>query len=80
MTRARQQQLKTILLGLLPDDHSAVGNSTLLEQFQVAARDAGFKAIDEDDFKAAREALVESGQAIKGKGRGGGAARATGAA
>lgn len=80
MTRARQQQLKTILLGLLPDDHSAVGNSTLLEQFQVAARDAGLKSIDEDDFKAAREALVESGQAIKGKGRGGSTARTTGAA
>ena len=71
------EQLKTLLLALLPDDHSTVGNITLLAQLQASARDAGLKAISEGDFKAARDALVADGQAIKGKGRGGSLARAT---
>lgn len=73
------EKLKTLLLALLPGDHSAVGNITLLTRLQASALDAGFKAIGEDDFKAARDALVADGQAIKGKGRGGSLARATGA-
>ena len=73
------EQLKTHLLVLLPDDHSTVPNITLLAQLQASAHDAGLKAIGEDDFKAARDALVADGQAVKGKGRGGSLARATGA-
>ena len=72
------EQLKTLLLSLLPKDHSAVGNITLLAQWQAAARDAGLKPLGEDDFKVARHALVAEGQAVKGKGRGGSLARATG--
>lgn len=79
MAETRQQQLQSILLQLLPADHSAVGNLALWEQFKAAALDAGIRATD-DAFKAAREALVESGQAVKGKGRGGSTARATGPA
>lgn len=74
-----QQQLQSILLQLLPADHSAVGNISLWAQFQVEAQAAGFDAITDADFKAARDALLESGQAIKGKGRGGSTACATGA-
>lgn len=73
------EQLKNLLLALLPDDHTTVGNITLLAQLQASARDAGLKPIGEDDFKAARDALVANGQAVKGKGRGGSLARATGA-
>ena len=73
------EQLKTLLLALLPDDHTTVGNITLLAQLQASARDAGLKPIGEDDFKAARDALVTDGQAVKGRGRGGSLARATGA-
>jgi adenine-specific DNA-methyltransferase len=73
------EQLKTLLLALLPHDHSTVGNLTLQAQLQAAARDAGLKPVGEDDFKAARDALVADGQAVKGKGRGGSLARATGA-
>jgi adenine-specific DNA-methyltransferase len=79
MTGARQQQLKTILLDLLPSDFSTVGNVTLLARFQVAASDAGLNSIDDDAFKAIRDALVADGKAVKGKGRGGSTARATGA-
>jgi adenine-specific DNA-methyltransferase len=78
MPGTRQQQLQDILLGLLPSDHTAVGNGALLALFQEAAKAQGVKA-GEGDFQAAREALVASGQAIKGKGRGGSTARATGA-
>jgi adenine-specific DNA-methyltransferase len=72
------EQLKARLLALLPDDHSAVGNISLLTRLQAHAREAGLNPITEDDFKAARDALVASSQAVKGKGRGGSLARATG--
>ena len=75
-----QQQLTTLLLNLLPADHITVGNITLLEQFLAAAQAAGHQPPGtEDDFKTAREALVAAGLAVKGKGRGGSTARATGA-
>ena len=76
-----QQQHQTLLLNLLPADHTTVGNITLLEQFLAAAQAAGHQPPGtEDDFKTAREALVAAGLAVKGKGRGGSTARATGAA
>lgn len=75
-----QQQLTTLLLNLLPADHTTVGNSTLLERFLAAAQAEGHQPpATEDDFKMAREALVAAGLAVKGKGRGGATARATGA-
>ena len=80
MANERQQQLETLLLGLLPADHTTVGNITLLPQFLEAAQASGISPpASEDDFKTARESLVASGLAIKGKGRGGATARATGA-
>lgn len=72
------QQLQSILLQLLPADHSAVGNISLLAHFQAATQAKGIRLLSEDDFKATREALVASGLVIKGKGRGGSTARATG--
>jgi len=77
MTDTLQQQLKAILLALLPEDHTSVGNITLLEQFQLAAQGAGLNAMGDDAFKAARDALVAKGQAVKGRGRSGSTARAT---
>ena len=68
MAQTRQQRLESILLQLLPADHSAVGNIALWEQFQAAAQSDGVADATEAAFKAAREALVESGRAIKGKG------------
>ena len=72
------EQLTSLLLALLPDDHCAVGNITLLAQLQASALDGGLTSIGEDDFKTARDALVAQGRAVKGKGRGGSLARATG--
>ncbi len=80
MTGSRQQQLQSLLLDQLPSDHSAMGNPVLLVQFQSAASISGLGPLSEDDFKSARDALVERGAVVKGKGRGGSTARATGAA
>ena len=71
--------LTALLLQLLPADHSVVGNGTLLNQFSTACQGAGLGPVTPDDFQAAREALVANGQAVKGRGRGGSTARATGA-
>ena len=80
MSNERTQQLQALLLNLLPADHTTVGNISLLEQFLAQAQQAGTTPpATEADFQAARDALVASGQAVKGKGRGGSTARATGA-
>ncbi len=83
MAETHQQQLQSILLQLLPADHSAVGNGALWQQWQAAAQTAGAVSngppVTEDDFKTTRDALVAAGQAVKGKGRGGSTARSTGA-
>lgn len=80
MIDERQRQLEVLLLGLLPANHTTMGNITLLGQFLATAAQGGKfnPPATEDDFKSAREALVQSGQAIKGRGRGGATARATG--
>jgi adenine-specific DNA-methyltransferase len=41
MPKDRQQQLQSLLLGMLPADHRTVGNITLQPQFLDAARAAG---------------------------------------
>ena len=69
------QQLQELLLHLLPGDGTAVGNISLLAQVQAAAAAAGHAAPTEDAFKIAREALLASGQVVKGRGRGGATAR-----
>mgnify|MGYP000703417998 CR=1 FL=1 len=61
-----QQQLTTLLLNLLPADHTTVGNSTLLERFLAAAQAEGHQPpATEDDFKTAREALVAAGLLVR---------------
>ena len=81
MSKDRQTQLQSLLLGLLPADHSTMGNLALLTRFLQAATQTGINpGATENDFKTARDALVAAGLAVKGKGRGGSTARATGAA
>jgi len=71
--------LTALLLQLLPADHSAVGNGALFNQFSAACQAAGLGPVTQEVFQAAREALLAAGQAVKGRGRGGATARATGA-
>ena len=61
MAMAQQQKIRSILLDLLPEDHSPVDNITLLEQFTGAARDAGLNSIGEEAFKITCDELVKAG-------------------
>jgi len=63
--------LQDTLFQLVPEDGSAIGNQSLLERFLGVAKGAGAA-----DFEAAREALIEQGKLVKGKGRGGSVRRA----
>ena len=67
MPGTRQEKLQIIILQLLPADHSGIGNLTLLQKI----RELNGTDTTDAEFQAARDALVASGQAIKGKGRGG---------
>ncbi|MFW9595052.1 MAG: hypothetical protein ACMV1D_06100, partial [Macromonas sp.] len=77
MTDSTLEQRQQALLSLLPADCTTVGNQTLLAQFTEARRQAG-DAVGEAEFSAAREALLAAGLIVKGRGRGGATARATG--
>lgn len=74
-SQQEHDQLQHLILQLLPQDLSFIGNITLLQQLAAAAATPP----SEGAFKAAREALVTAGHALKGKGRGGSTARAVNA-
>ncbi|MCZ8280003.1 MAG: site-specific DNA-methyltransferase [Acetobacteraceae bacterium] len=65
------QDIAGILYAILPEDGSAIGNASALTQVRVQVPD-----LSEEDYAAAREALVASGRCVKGRGRGGSIARA----
>jgi adenine-specific DNA-methyltransferase len=67
MPGTRQEKLQTIILQLLPADHSSISNLTLLQK----VREVNGADTAEAEFQASRDVLVASGQAVKGKGRGG---------
>ena len=71
------QQHQDLLLKLLPEDCTTVGNQSLQQRFLEASLAAGMVAT-ETDFLSAREALLAAGLVVKGRGRGGSTARATG--
>ncbi len=62
MAETRQQRLESILLQLLPADHSAVGNIALWEQFQAAAQSDGVEVNGFDYFDTAKGELVSGGK------------------
>jgi len=64
------QDLAEILYAILPEDGSAIGNASALAQLRVQVPD-----LSEEDYAAARDALIASGRGIKGRGRGGSIAR-----
>lgn len=75
MADERQQELEQLLLALLPADGSFIGNGSLAKQLAVAALDIG-RVVNDEDFAALRESLVQRGLIVKGRGRGGSSARA----
>ncbi len=65
------QDIAEILYSILPEDGSAIGNASALTQIRAQVPD-----LSEEDYVAARDALVASGRGVKGRGRGGSIARA----
>jgi adenine-specific DNA-methyltransferase len=65
------QDIAEILYSILPEDGSAIGNASALTQVRAQVPD-----LSEEDYAAARDALVASGRGVKGRGRGGSIARA----
>lgn len=79
MTKADPQVLRSLILEVVPADGAGIGNQSLHEGVQQAARHAkaGFS---ESAFEQAREALIVDGTLVKGKGRGGSVRRSQPAA
>jgi hypothetical protein len=61
MSSGRQQPMVALLLDLLPPDGTRVANGRLFERLHDAAHAAGLRC-GEQDFAAAREALVACGR------------------
>jgi len=64
-------QLSEALLAAVPIDGSSIGNQTLFERLK-----AQLPEISEEQLWAARDALIEQGVLVKGRGRGGSVLRA----
>jgi len=64
-------ELEQALLALVPVDGSSIGNQTLFERLK-----AQLPGISEEQLWAARDALIEQGVLVKGRGRGGSVLRA----
>lgn len=64
-------ELEQALLALVPVDGSSIGNQSLLERLK-----GQLPELNEDAFWAARDALIEQGVLVKGRGRGGSVLRA----
>nr|NIU60806.1 SAM-dependent DNA methyltransferase [Stutzerimonas stutzeri] len=64
--------LSQALLAAVPADGSSIGNQTLLSRLQ-----GQFAGLSEEQFRAARDELIEKGVLLKGRGRGGSVSRAS---
>jgi hypothetical protein len=68
MDRNKLAQYRTALLGMIPADGSAVGNTTLRSKFQHSfSKDD----VSEDDYWEVRKLLVNEGLIVRGRGKGG---------
>src|SRR5574340_610139 len=74
MTADRVRRIERMLWDLLPANGSPVGNARLLHALR-AAGDAEGLGIEDDDFQAARQSLLDAARVVKGRGRGGATAR-----
>ena len=58
--------IKTVILELIPEDGATIGNHSLLAAIQKRT-----PAVTESEYQAARDALIEEGELARGRGRGG---------
>jgi hypothetical protein len=73
--RDDDERLKRLLLDLLPDDGSTVGNGSLSELFIGRAFTELRSHVTVDDYERCKEALLTEGYIRRGKGRGGSVGR-----
>ncbi|MDV7211336.1 class I SAM-dependent DNA methyltransferase [Azotobacter beijerinckii] len=66
-----QATLRTAILAAVPNDGGTIGNQSLLEHLHKQ-----FPQLNEEDFWAVRDDLIDAGQLAKGRGRGGSVRRA----
>lgn len=77
MNDSEFDSLTQLILDLVPNDGSTIGNRKLWESVQAAAHERGIK-VDEPSFETTRASLIQKGLLVKGKGRGGSVKRAQG--
>ena len=65
------EKLGEALLGLLPADGTGKGNGWLIGELKDALRQSQSYEATDDDYWATRDHLVQTGLAVKGRGRGG---------
>lgn len=70
MNDSSRPPLESLLLGLVPQDGSTIGNKKLREAFFEKAAKAG-RSPGEQDFEACRQRLLDKRVLAKGRGRGG---------
>jgi hypothetical protein len=75
LSRTDTAGLSALLLKLLPEDGSALGNVTLRLQLSDSAMDKLGRDVSDEEYELCKSALLASGVVRKGKGRGGSLAR-----
>ncbi|MGY0619875.1 site-specific DNA-methyltransferase [Lysobacter sp. A378] len=72
MAKSTVAEIRSAILNLLPKDGTAVGNMSMRGQ----VTDKLGAKVSEEDYAEARDALVDAGKLVKGRGRGGSVALA----
>jgi len=70
-----KKELERLLLDLLPQDGSQIGNQALRQAFLDAAAEAN-QSVTEEEAEVLRQDLISRGLLVKGRGRGGAVRRA----
>ena len=70
MVHDQEDDLRDLLLGLMPSDGTPIGNVTLLRELGGEAKKLGI-SISEEQYRHLRDGLIEEGTLRKGLGRGG---------
>jgi len=70
MTKEEREELKAMLLALIPEDGGSIGNKTLRQKFTKKGKKI-VSDITEEDYWDIRNDLLDDGEIAKGRGRGG---------
>ena len=71
MTPEQREQLQTLMLEMVPNDGSNIGNKTLRETFTEKANPKVDFELNDDHYWEIRNELISDGKLAKGRGKGG---------